>query len=233
VPIITQEDVAGAANFIGSAQHVSYLRAFFQALKDAGAGDAALRLGHEMNGGHYPWAQLSPSLFIKAFHVAAGVAHELLPNSVTIFNPLRGGDVSKWYPDNQDVGLVGVDWYNNGGVPGAPSGYISDKASWDAAFMAGSDDEPRGWGRWANFAHNHGKMLCVPEWGCGHGSSKGPGPDEDCPGFVPLLKDFFTKQALAGRFAFDCYFNNSSHQIDPAAQFVPRFANAYFTQWTH
>jgi hypothetical protein len=231
VPIITQEDVPHAASFIGSFEHVNYLRWFFLTLHGAGAEDAELRLGHEMNGGHYPWAQLPPELFVKAFRVAAEVAHEELPKATAVWNPLRGSDKTKWWPGDQYVGRVGVDWYNNGGVPGV--GYIADQATWDKAYLAGTDDEPLGWGRWLTFAGKHGKSLCVPEWGCGHGTGQGPSADEDTPGYVALIRRFFAANAGTGpgRLAWETYYNNYTHSIDPQAPFVPRFAKEYFARW--
>ena len=189
-------------------------------------------MGHEMNGGHYPWAKGSPDQYIGLYKMARDKIRAVLPDAVMCWNPLRGSNKTMWWPGDTVVDCVGVDWYNNGS--GEVGGFINTPADWNAAYMKGTEDEPIGWGQWVKFCDNHGKMLCVPEWGAGHGASTAAAdPSQDTPDYVDLFKTFCVTQSAAGKFMFETYFNNASHQINPQpAPFAPNFELSYFGKWS-
>jgi hypothetical protein len=130
-PVITWEPWAGAA--LGTTQpgyslativdgrHDPYIRTFAQAVKDHGW-PLALRLGHEMNGHWYPWAERNgvnhPGQFAAAWkHVHAVFQEVGADNVIWIWAPntLRGADpvsLRSLYPGDAYVDWIGMSAYD-------------------------------------------------------------------------------------------------------------------------
>jgi hypothetical protein len=232
-PLITVDDQNNfGAALPGGAHRASYVamwRNFAQVFKDIGAVSPVFRMGHEMNGNHYPWALSSPANYIALYRSAYAEIKDVYPEIVCCWNPLRNNAKSQWWPGDSFVDIVGVDWYNNGS--GTVGGFIDTQADWNYMMTRGTTAEPVGFASWIAFANAHGKALCIPEWGEGHGSGTPSTPAQDCPGYVDLMMTW-----LAGvspdQFVFETYFNNASHEIDPSTNLIPRFRTAYFDSWS-
>ncbi|MFI1092175.1 glycoside hydrolase family 26 protein [Streptomyces sp. NPDC020917] len=131
LPVLTWEPWAGSAKgtkqrsyalstIIGGA-HDAYITAFAQAVKDDGW-PVAIRLGHEMNGHWYPWAEHNgvnkPGQFVAAWkHVRAIFDKAGVDNVIWVWAPntLRGADqvsLKSLYPGDAYVDWIGLSAYD-------------------------------------------------------------------------------------------------------------------------
>lgn len=232
-PLIAGDDQGNPAVALpgGSkrASYVSMWRDFAQVFKDIGAISPVFRMGHEMNGNHYPWAVGSTSSYIALYKSAYAEVKDVYPEIVCCWNPLRNNAKTVWWPGDAYVDLVGVDWYNNGS--GTVGGYVNTQSDWDYMMKQGTTAEPVGFKSWVAFAAAHGCELCIPEWGAGHGSGTPSTPAQDADGFVDLMLTWLATVA-PDSFVFETYFNNASHSIQPNSGLIPNFGREYFDNWS-
>jgi mannan endo-1,4-beta-mannosidase len=119
-PAYTAAEIAGG-------RYDSYVRSWAQ---DAAAYDRRflLRFAHEMNGDWYPWAVGapggSPEDYVAAYRRVRGIFDDAGATRVEWVwcpNVIISGNVdtiSRCYPGNEFVDIVGVDGYNFGDLPG-------------------------------------------------------------------------------------------------------------------
>ena len=188
-----------------------------------GAGGIAIRLGPEANGDWETdfvgttsaemtaWAQCFDHE-VSAMRAASG-AHFLFiwnPNVCTANLP-----ISRWYPGNSYVDIIGVDAYdadcetlNTVGQEGWTA-YSTD----NAASGSKNSDFPS-LVNFASFAAAHGKPLSLPEWGLGKG---------DDPAYVTDLMQMFKND----NFAYECYFDTNDFGIAKLGPAIPGATAAY------
>jgi hypothetical protein len=230
--IICQKDVSRAASYIGSQDHIAYLKACAQTHKNGGQPNVRVAVGHEMNSagqGGYPWAMITPAQYKAAARLAASIYLDALPDCVTIFNPLRHADPpGPYFPGADVIRAAGPDFYNNGG--GGLKGYITNQAEFDAMLHLGSGDNPLGLQAWADWVKAQGvKLFCIPEWGAGPGSQGGDSPAAaDQPGYFSA---FYKWCASLGDFLdHETYFDAGRHQLSTSTQ-LPKCAAAMKQSW--
>lgn len=91
------------------------------------------------------------------------------------------GDVSRLWPGDDVVDVVGIDFYDM-----AP--HFVDEATWRKDLDTMDGGGPLGLESWVRFAQHHGKKLALPEWGLSALDSSGKG---DNPYFIEQMYDFF------------------------------------------
>jgi hypothetical protein len=151
-----------------------------------------IRFAHEMNGNWYPWAvdRSERDDFIAAWHRFRDLQQSIFPDAQLVFCVNResvgsGFDWRQSWPGDDQVDVLGVDYYNN--WP-----YADSAGSFRSAL--GQTDQwggPKGLQAHADFARAHGVPLAVPEW-------SGVADEGDSPGFVEGMHQFFTENAGSG-----------------------------------
>ena len=197
--------------------HDSTWKTVAKMIRDAGLGDAIIRLGHEFDGDWYPWsAQADCSKFRTAYRHVADVMRSEAPNLRFDFNGSRAW-FDDWadcaYPGSTYVDIIGLDVYDQG-VPN--SYYDSSKKTWkDPAKVWNDHFEPHL--EWhLDFAKSKGKPVSFPEWGLGEdkGSNAHGG---DNPYFIEQMHAWFEGLPAngAGSLEYQAYFDGKhSHSLN-------------------
>jgi hypothetical protein len=145
-------------------------------LVEHGRGDAYLRIGHEFNGGWYPWAaSRDPTAWKAYFRRIALIFKKTKGAKFTIvWNPAIGRQQiapDLVYPGDDVVDVVAVDFYN----AKISALDIDPDLRW-MRYLA----QPYGLNWLSSFAAAHKKSIAIPEWGTGHmrdRADKGGGDD--------------------------------------------------------
>lgn len=183
-------------------------RAVAKNLKQAGYGDAVIRLGHEFDTTWEPWsARGNNDAYIAAFrHV-----HDVLERESSAFSfdwtstrasfRQYGPDA---YPGDAYVDIVGMDIYYR------ESGPISDRV-WENQYVPALQAH-------REFARSHGKPVSYPEWGRAHG---------DTSEFVDRMYSWFSGLPLGGTggLKYQSYFNEKRQDYD--LQYLPNVRQRY------
>jgi beta-mannanase len=172
-----------------------------------------------MNGDWYRnWVVTSRNSadFKKAFARYVGILRQAMPTVYISWSPNYGDhtglNVSFWYPGDEVVDCVAPDYYDDG-----DSDARVDIAAWNAE-ADDQDDEgnPIGPEAWRQFAEQHGKPVCFPEWGL-----KPEGRGVDHPEWIKAVNAWMNKHAntatwdlgrpipaaAAGKVLYSVYFN--------------------------
>ena len=173
-------------------------RAFGALLVRHGRGDSVVRLGWEFNVGTMPWRGTDTTTYVNCFRRAVSAMREKDPQ-VLIDWTINGhrtpaglcdGLSTNCYPGDDYVDVIGIDNYDH--YPAATSKAVFEKAA----------TAPEGLTWLYDFAHEHGKLFSVGEWGVVSGTGGGG----DNPDFVTWMHAWFA--AHATELAYEAYFSN-------------------------
>jgi hypothetical protein len=162
-PLFAQTETTANCSAGGDDSHYT---AIANALKNAGFGNAIIRLGWEQNGDWFWWHATSSnaSAWVSCFQHAYNAFKAVSPSFVMEWNPNKSTDMSGFdtrttYPGDAYVDAIGVDFYDQ--FPAYP-----DESTWDAHYSdTESGGSPTGMGSWISYAESHGKQIAFPEWG--------------------------------------------------------------------
>jgi hypothetical protein len=156
-----------------------YAKTLAQTLVRAGAGNSIIRLAHEANGNWYPdsvgttdaqmakWRQFWRNTVLAMKSVPG--AHFRFDWTVNAgYRPIP---LSKFYPGDDVVDIIGADTYDVGVPPGQTN-------RWDSVY-----NRPGGLRSVVAFASQHHKPLSIPEWGITPPGASPSGGGDD-PAFV-------------------------------------------------
>src|SRR4051812_37978882 len=178
--------------------YAAHAAALARNLVAAGLGDAIIRLGHEANGTWYPDSIGSTdgdfALWV-AFWRTTVTAMRSVPGANFRFDwcvnaAWRPIALSKFYPGDDVVDIVGIDAYDSGVQP-----TVADRWSTIWSRTGGVRDV-------LSFATAHGKALSIPEWGVGTADQSLAGGDDAAyvDGIAGVVRD--------NRVAYQAYFSN-------------------------
>lgn len=164
IPSHTADDPDWAAE-CAAGDYNTYARELAVNLVKNGFGYSVIRLGAEMNG---TWnAGMLGTTVVEWHEWGQCFAQEVqamraVPGTHLLFDwnvnaNYRDIPLADFYPGNSYVDIIGIDAYDNSGLP-LPR--VGDPARW-AALTA----EPEGLNAVQAFAAAHGKPLSIPEWG--------------------------------------------------------------------
>ena len=189
-----------------------------------GAGNIVIRLGTEANGSWEAdyvgttssemsdWAKCYANE-VTAMRAVAGT-HLLFvwnPNICTANIP-----ISKWYPGNSYVDIIGADAYDTDCGTLKSVAQEGWKAySTDSSSGGSSDPDFPSLANIEAFAAANGKPLSFPEWGLATG--------DDDPAYVTAMAQMFE----ADDFSFESYFNSNDDGIAPLGSSIPKAVAAY------
>lgn len=194
-----------------------------------------VRIGWEANKG-YPWSfdggsQLGD--YVAAWRRFATILKNTVPNVLTVWNHLKeGGAFGTYYPGDDYVDVIGLDFYDNGWF----GGYCNSEVNWQkqkGVYVAGG--QTNGWDGFAKFAKAHGKKISFDEWGASL-NKDGFSPDNPCNNgfFAGRFFDWMQDLVAAdpGCIAFENYFNgNTANRIlernGSVSVNLPKVAAAY------
>ena len=196
-----------------------HARTLARNLVHAGLGSSVIRLAHEANGNWYPdsipgtkagdarWIRFWRHTVIAMRSVRG--AHFQFDWTVNAgYRPIP---LTRWYPGNDVVDIIGVDAYDSG-VP-APVAFAH---RWHFLYH-----EADGVGAVKAFAAAHGKPLSIPEWGLGPARQPGDGQGGDDPAYVNGIASVVAHDNVA----YESYFDSGQE----GTQFFnsPRSMRAY------
>ena len=213
VPMLPEDpgvDVTMAGCAAGS--YNSRWTTFGHTLTGARLGSSIIRLGWEMNGDWYRWAQdddpgtspgdgndpgVDPAVYAECFRQIVTTVRKVAPNLKFDWTVNRGSsagmpddEVYDSYPGDGYVDVVGVDSYD-----------AWADWNWQLTGDQGLND-------WLAFALAHGKKLSVPEWGLFVTSNHGNGDNAT---YIQNMYNFF--RANAANLAYEAYFNEPADYI--------------------
>ena len=179
-------------------------------LRDNGMPNTILRLGWEMNGGWYKWtATNGKETDFANYFKRIVTAMRSVPghNLKFVWNPCVGenADLVKCYPGDEYVDYIGLDIYDQSWAKDTyPIPHDASSAErFNRWVSVWSTQKVMKWGlNWfVNFAKEHNKPLCVPEWGVntrndGHGGG-------DNPYFIQWMHDWMKANDIAWHIYFD------------------------------
>ncbi len=182
----------------------SNFRVLAEQLVAAGAGNAIVRLGWEMNGNWFPWSIENGNAgnYAAYWRQIVDTMRLVSPNFQFDFCPNDGSshvdgaalNPESAYPGDAYVNYIGLDVYDESWVPGS---------SLEANRWTGYLNQPYGLEWQRSFAAAHNKQITFPEWGLWPSSTNGGG---DAPAFVQNMYDWMTHSNLA----YQMYFNAST-----------------------
>ena len=228
------EDNRGQFAQVSSGQRDAVWRHIATSLKANGHGDAAVRLGWEFNIDKPGWAWVisadQAAQYKAAYRRVVQVMRSVAPQLKFEFgvncgsnldgSPGRLDALTKVYPGDDVVDLVGCDSYNWWAIKG------SDEASFRQAMHPSNGV---GIGDVVDFARKHGKGASFGEWGTAKpGNGNGGGDDAF---YIRRMHQFFRDNADV--VAFECYFDEPDDYI--ANSLIkgqnPKAANVYRSLW--
>lgn len=156
-----------------------YAKALARNLVRAGAGNSIIRLAHEANGNWYPDSVGTTDAQMakwREFWRKTVLAMKSVPGAHFTFDwtvnaGYRPIPLSKFYPGDDVVDIIGADTYDVGVPPG-------QKNRWASVY-----NRPGGLHSVVNFARQHHKPLSIPEWGVTPPNASPAGGGDD-PAFV-------------------------------------------------
>ena len=222
--------------------HDKYFLGAARNLKDAGYGDAIVRLGHEFSGRWYPWSAVeNPEGYAKAFRHVVTLFRSVSPDFAFDFNG-SSQDFGKWaeaaYPGDDYVDIVGTDIYDRGlgkdYFSAEKKGWKDPEKAWSEGFLPRLEVV-------REFALKKGKPLSIPEWGIeGVGEEESNGIEGrltvggDNPVFIHRIADWMNALPKEGpaSLAYHSYFwtdsaNEGPHTLDK----LPRAAQAFLEEF--
>jgi hypothetical protein len=191
-----------------------------------GLGDSIVRLGWEFNGGWYTWrAGDDPASYaaywrqiVRTMRSAPGTERMMF-----CWNPAQGFQqfaAEKAWPGDDVVDLVGLDLYDDSWAKDTypwPADATADQIEarrrkvWHEVLLHGD----HGLIFWRDFAVQHGKLFCIPEWGVNRREEGHGGLDNVY--FIEQMHQFINDPA--NRVYFHCYFDveapDGGHQLSP------------------
>jgi hypothetical protein len=207
-----------------SGDYNQYATILAKNLVSYGAGNIVIRLGTEANGSWEAdyvgttssemsdWAKCYANE-VTAMRAVAGT-HLLFvwnPNICTADIP-----ISKWYPGNSYVDIIGADAYDTDCGTLKSVAQEGWKAySTDSSSGGSSDPDFPSLANMEAFAAANGKPLSFPEWGLATG--------DDDPAYVTAMARMFE----ANDFSFESYFNSNDDGIAPLGSSIPKAVAAY------
>jgi beta-mannanase len=154
--------------------------------------------------------------FKKAFTRYVKILRETMPTVYISWSPNSGDHtglpVDLWYPGDEVVDCVAPDYYDDG-----TSDARVDVAAWNEEADDRDDlGNPSGPEAWRQFAAEHGKPICFPEWGL-----KPEGDGVDHPQWIKAVNGWMNEHAntatwtlgedipkeAAGKVLYSAYFN--------------------------
>lgn len=231
LPLLPQDGSATLKD-VAAGRHDATFNKIARDLKSRGRGNAIIRVGWEANGDWYPWHGTAANAadFRAAYRRVVTVMRKVSPQFVMAFDVSAGYSIkgqtnrldalTKLYPGNDVVDLIGVDvydWHTTG---------ARNMAEWRRAVRPRSGP---GIADVAAFARARGKGFVVPEWGVANHSSGGHG---DNPYFVRMMYTFF--QQNRDILVAELYFNEPDPYISSGiweSDANPRSAAAYRQLW--
>jgi hypothetical protein len=186
-----------------SGRYDRYIRELAVNLVAKGLGSSVIRLGHEMNGTWFPdnvgstrrdfhaWR----AYFRRIVRIMRSVPGAHFSFDWNISAGYRAIPFSEYYPGDDAVDIVGIDFYDYG-FPG-----VSAKAG--AARWRAQYGQPGGLRAGIAFARKHRKPISLPEWGLATrgGAKNGIGDD---PYFVSQIAKLVKRTAVAYQAYFEC-----------------------------
>jgi Glycosyl hydrolase family 26 len=163
---------------VAAGLHDSSFQVVAHALVNAGFPNAIVRIGHEANGGWYPWGNMGGgnttafNTYIAAWQHVVGVFRAISPTFkfdwTTAAYWQQTGDKSQIYPGDAYVDYIGMDIEPTGWGTVNPSEALCWSmlnANWSLDWLL-------------PFAQTHGKLISFPELGVGD-SNSGYGPGDN------------------------------------------------------
>jgi hypothetical protein len=197
IPLFPQtSSLAEVAHGGGNDHFVEFARTILANADNVDAPDGSIyvRTAWEMGGEWTRWGQQGndhPDLFIAAFRDFAEAFHSVSDRFKIVWDVSGDrGDVSKFYPGDHAVDVVGQDFY-----------WDPQWTSYDGATAFNMmRDRPYGMQWLENFAASHGKLTAYSEWGV---QSGGGGA-----GFVQKAAEWFADPQH--HVAYQTYWNSNS-----------------------
>jgi hypothetical protein len=209
-----------------------HFKSLAEQLVQAGLQDSLLRLGWEMNGGWYPWRAAGHEEAFAGYWRQIVTTMRSVPGAENlrfVFNPDCDPGwckIEKAWPGDEFVDYVGIDIYDCSWLPGTypiPTDATPQEALarqqkvWTELHLHGNNNHRLLY--WRDFAKQHHKPLCFPEWGvCGRQVNDHGGGDD--PYFVEQMYKFIMDPA--NNVVFHSYFDctnpndkNTDHRISP------------------
>ncbi|MGD9868503.1 MAG: hypothetical protein AB7I59_12570 [Geminicoccaceae bacterium] len=200
-----------------------YYSQFAQKLASSGAKNPIVRIGWEINGKSRPWfCGTDAEAFKATWQRIAGILRRYNPGVQTEWSNIKKGaqpgSILNYYPGDQYVDIVGVNYYD-----GWPA--LSTQSAWNSQYDADYKGGPYGLGAWYQFARSRGKQLACSEWGINAGRYG----CIDNPLYIENMHGFFARNS--GAVAYENYFNQKSyHQIMPGTR-NPKASAKYRQLW--
>lgn len=202
-------------------EYDAYIRELGQKYVAAGLANSIIRLGHEANNpGHKDslgpteadqkawrdyWAH-----FAEVIKSVPGSSFQL---DWTVNAWYRDIPLDRYYPGDEAVDVIGVDFYDNLAFRHEAFGEGQDR--WQTQF-----DSPSGPGQVLDFARRHRKPLSVPEWGLLKQDAGGAGDNATyVENMAALVRD--------NNVAYQAYWVNDQTDVLPLTSAVPRSLAAY------
>jgi hypothetical protein len=184
---------AGAAG-----AYEGHARALARNLVAAGLGNSVIRLAHEANDSSYPYSiggSDEDFRLWQEFWRRTAIAMRSVPGAHFLFDWCinaywRPIPLSKWYPGDDVVDIIGIDAYD-GGVPVGMDRWTRLYTQTD-----GIRDV-------LQFAAAHGKPVSIPEWGLSTPGASSLGGGDD-----PAYVDGIANVVRTNRVAYQAYFYN-------------------------
>jgi hypothetical protein len=194
VPTGGEDDLAGCA----AGDYDTDWKNFGSLMVKYGRGDSVIRLGWEMNEATMAWRATDTDTWIACYRRAATAIRATNPavildwtiNAHGTPSNLCGGVSTNCYPGDKYVDIIGIDNYDH--YPPATSQAVFDATASKADGLTWLYD----------FAHQHGKLFSVGEWGVVSGAGGG----SDNANFVTWMHEWFA--AHAADLAYEAYFTN-------------------------
>jgi hypothetical protein len=219
------DSVGGTMAEAAAGSYNAHYRVVAEQLASYGHDDAIIRVAWEFNGDWYPWGYLVPGQdqdhyaknYRAAFRKLVNSFRRVSPNFQFVWNPaLEDGNhmptYRHTYPGDAYVDCIGPDVYDNS----------SDAETNPATRWAKEDAEPLA--DIAQMAAEHGKPVCVPEWGVGDT------PIGDNPYFINAMADWLASQPSVGYAAYWSGDQYSGYQGD--LDLYPNAKQAYIDRFS-
>ena len=186
-------------------EYDGHFRQLARTLVQYGYGNAALRVGWEMNGDWYRWsATTDPDAWFAYYRRIVLAMRSVAGQSFRFdWNVNLGSSAmpaTRAYPGDAYVDYVGIDVYD--WKWGAPLATPAERWDWITSQQYGLD--------WVSaFATAHRKQLTVPEWGLAQKAQMHNGGGGDDPLFVRNLLAWTKGEGVK----YESYFDTDSHSI--------------------
>jgi hypothetical protein len=185
-----------------SGAYEGHARALARNLVAAGLGNSVIRLAHEANDTSYPYSIPDGGIDLarwREFWRRTVLAMRSVPGARFLFDwcinaHWRPIQMSKWYPGDDVVDIVGIDAYDSG----VPAG----RDRWDTIY-----NQSDGIRDVLGFASAHGKPVSIPEWGLWE-----PGPSTLGGGDDAAYVNGVASVVRNNRVAYQAYFYNLTSQ---------------------